>query len=500
MGTPGRGKAGGAGGRRVKGAVSIAAIFLLAGCSVGPRYVRPSAPHAQGYQELAGWTVAHPAQIVPAAWWSVYHDTELDRLENRVVVSNETVRAAAAAYADARALVTEARAGFYPTLGVNTGVERQAGGRGGFGGSGRFPSGSETLTSYTLEGSGAWDLDFWGKVRRQVEGSVAAAQASAADLAAATLSEQAAVASDYFQLRASTALEELLKETVAAYQRSLRITENQAAAGIAAPSAVLAAEVQVRNAEASRINAGIASANFEHAIAVLIGEPPSALTLPPGPLATDVPVVPAGVPSTLLERRPDIAAAERVVAQQNAEIGVAVAAFYPNINLSAVFGYVGNPLGSLIEAANRVWSLGAAATENIFVGGARTAAVAAQRALYDQSVASYRQTVLTAFQGVEDQLSSLRILAAEAKAEDAAVAAAKQSVAITLNEFEAGTIAYTAVVVAQAALLADQEAQLTIREDRLIASVSLIENLGGGWTTSDLPSSRDLQRSTPLLP
>lgn len=485
----------------MKVAASIAAISLLAGCAVGPRYVRPSAPVAHRYKELAGWTVAHPAPIAPGAWWSIYHDPELDRLEERVAVSNQTVRAAAAAYAQARALVTEARAGLYPTLGMSTGVERQAGGgRSSFGGSGRFAGASGAFTSYTLEGSGAWDLDFWGKVRRQVEGSVAAAQASAADLAAATLSEQAAVASDYFQLRASTALEELLKETVAAYQRSLQITENQTAAGVTAPSAVLAAEVQVRNAEVSRINAGIASANFEHAIAVLVGEPPSELRLPSGPLTTEIPVVPAGVPSTLLERRPDIAAAERVVAEQNAQIGVAVAAFYPDISLSALFGYVGSPLGSLIETANRVWSLGAAATENIFVGGARTAAVVAQRAVYDQSVANYRQTVLTAFQGVEDQLSNLRILAAEAKAEDAAVAAAKQAVAVTLNEFEAGTIDYTAVVVAQAALLADQEAQLTIRQNRLVASVSLIENLGGGWTASELPSSRDLQRWTPFLP
>ncbi|MGH7057085.1 MAG: efflux transporter outer membrane subunit [Acetobacteraceae bacterium] len=479
---------------------ALAAALLLAGCAVGPNYARPSAPGAAHYKELAGWTVAHPAEIRPVAWWSIYDDPTLDRLEKQVVISNQTIRASAAAYAEARALVTEARAGFYPTLGANAGVERQSGGRGEFGGASGFSGQPETLTTYTLEGSGAWDLDLWGKIRRQVQSSVAAAQASAADLAAATLSAQAALASDYFQMRAADALEKLLVDTVTAYRRSLQITENQAAVGVAAQSAVLAAEVQVRNAEASRIASGVARAEFEHAIAVLIGKAPSELALPPAPLAAVVPVVPAGVPSTLLERRPDIAAAERTVAEQNAEIGVEVAAFYPDVNLSALFGYVGNPVGSLINVANRVWSLGAAATENVFVGGARTAAVEASRAVYDQAVANYRETVLTAFQGVEDQLSSLHILAEEAKAEDAAVVAGKQSVAITLNEFEAGTVAYTAVVIAQAALLADQETQLTIQQNRLLASVSLIENLGGGWSTAELPSPAELEKSNPLLP
>ncbi len=292
----------------------------------------------------------------------------------------------------------------------------------------------------------------------------------------------------------------MLEATIAAYQRSLVITQNQYDAGVAARSDVLAAQVQLQNAQVSAISLGVARAEFEHAIAVLIGKPPADLAITPGTLASAVPVVPAGVPSTLLERRPDISAAERIMAQENALIGVQVAAFYPVVNLSALFGYVGNPIGSLIQLSNRVWSLGASASDDLFEGGARSAAVAAAAAAYDESVATYRNTVLTAFQGVEDQLSSLRILAAEAKAQDAAVASATEEVTITLNEYEAGTIAYTSVVVAQATQLADQQSALVIQQDRLLASVSLVEDIGGGWTTNELPSANALQQSNPLLP
>jgi NodT family efflux transporter outer membrane factor (OMF) lipoprotein len=480
------------------------ALLAIAGCTVGPNYHRPNAIVSANHKELSGWVVAQPqAAIDRGAWWSIYHDPTLDRLERQVAISNQTIIAAAAAYAQARALVNEARAGFYPTLGANAGVTEQSSSRGSLSGGGTSRAVSATpvtAANYTLEGSGAWDLDLWGKVRRQVQSNVAAAQVSAADLASAKLSAQAALASDYFQLRAADSQERLLQATVAAYRRSLAIAQNQYAAGVAARSDVIAAEVQVQNAETSAINVGVARAQFEHAIAVLTGEPPADLSIPPGPLATAVPVVPAGVPSTLLERRPDISAAERTMAEQNALIGVQVAAYYPVITLQGLFGYVGTPFSSLIQLSNRIWSLGTAATETLFEGGARSAAVAAAGAAYDQSVANYRETVLTAFQGVEDQLSTLRILAQEAAASDAAVASAEEAVAITLNEYEAGTTAYTSVVVAQATLLADQEGQLAIRQNRLLASVSLIENLGGGWTTSDLPSASQLQQSNPLLP
>jgi NodT family efflux transporter outer membrane factor (OMF) lipoprotein len=482
----------------------LCAAFLLAGCTVGPNYHRPAAIVPTHYKELSGWVVAQPqAAINRGAWWSIYDDPTLDRLASQVVVSNQTIQAAAAAYVQARALVDEARAGFYPTVSANAAVTEQSSSRGSLSGGGTtqaFTSEPVTAANYTLEGTGAWDLDLWGRIRRQVQSSVAAAQVSAADLASAELSAQSALASDYFQLRAADELENLLQQTIAAYRRSLEITQNQYAAGVAARSDVLAAQVQLQNTEASAISVGVSRAQFEHAIAVLVGRAPADLSIPPGPLASRIPVVPAGVPSTLLQRRPDISVAERTMAQENALIGVQVAAFYPVVTLQALFGYVGTPLSSLIQLSNRIWSLGAAATQTLFEGGARTAAVAAARAAYDQSVANYRETVLTAFQGVEDQLSALRILADEAKAQEAAVASAQEAVTITLNEYEAGTVAYTSVVVAQATLLADQETALTIRQNRLLASVSLIENLGGGWSTAELPTPSQLQQFTPLLP
>ncbi|MGH7104564.1 MAG: efflux transporter outer membrane subunit [Acetobacteraceae bacterium] len=481
----------------------LIAALLLAGCTVGPNYHRPAAIVPTHYKTLAGWVIATPeAAITRGAWWSIFDDRTLDALESQVNVSNQTIRADVAAYAQARALVDEARAGFYPTLSANGGVTRESGGSSrGSGGSGGGLSGqSFTETSYTLEGSGAWDIDLWGRVRREVQSSVAAAQVSAADLANAELSEQAALASDYFQLRAADADQTLLQATIAAYRRSLQITENQFAAGTTARSDVLTAEVQLQNAESAAIGARVARAEFEHAIAVLIGKPPADLTIPSGPLQAAVPVVPPGVPSTLLERRPDIASAERTMAEENALIGVQVAAYYPAIDLTALFGYVGTPLGSLITLSNRVWSLGAAATDPLFEGGARSAAVAAARAGYDESVANYRGTVLAAFQGVEDNLSSLRILAEQYQAQAAAVASAREAVAITLNEYEAGTVAFTAVVVAQATQLADEQTLLTIQQNRLLASVGLIENLGGGWRAADLPTPAELQTSNPLLP
>ncbi len=483
--------------------LALAAALALAACTVGPNYQRPATIVPAHYKALSGWVIAQPeAAINRGAWWSIFDDQTLDSLESQVVVSNQTIRADAAAYAQARALVDEARAGFYPTLSANAGVARQSSGSGSLTASNgsQFSTAPVATTDYTLEGSGAWDLDLWGSIRRQVQSSVAAAQVSAADLANAELSEQAALASDYFQLRAADADEKLLRDTITAYRNTLTITENQYAAGTAARSDVLTAQVQLQNAESAAIGAEVARAEFEHAIAVLIGKPPADLTIPPGTLQADVPIVPPGLPSTLLERRPDIAAAERTMAEENALIGVQVAAFYPALDLSALFGYVGNPLGSLIRLSDRVWSLGAAATDPLFEGGARTAAVAAARAAYDESVANYRQTVLSAFQGVEDQLASLHILADQYRAQQAAVASATEAVTITLNEYEAGTVAYTSVVVAQATQLADQESLLTIQQSRLLASVSLIENLGGGWSASELPSPGSLQQSNPLLP
>jgi NodT family efflux transporter outer membrane factor (OMF) lipoprotein len=327
----------------------------------------------------------------------------------------------------------------------------------------------------------------WGRIRRQVESQSAAAQVSAADLANAQLSAQGSLATDYFELRSADSLAQLLRDTLVAYNHALRITQNQYDAGTASRADVLAAQVQVQSAQALLVAAGVARAQYEHAIAVLTGHPPSDLTIPEAPLATAVPVVPAGVPSALLERRPDIAAAERTMQEENALIGVAIAAYYPDITLSAVFGFAGDPLSKVFTAANRVWSLGASASETLFQGGYQSAAVAAAHAGYDNAVATYRQTVLSAFQQVEDNLSDLRILQQQAQAEDALVVAAQRAVDVMLNEYRAGTVAYTSVVTEQTQLLSAEQTALTVRQNRLVASVALIQALGGGWNTKELP-------------
>lgn len=360
--------------------------------------------------------------------------------------------------------------------------------------------GSGPRTTYNAQGSLDWELDVWGRIRRQVESGVANAQASAADVANARLSAQATLATDYFDLRAADAIIALLTRTVADYRRSLQITKNQYDAGVVARSDTLTAQVLLETTEAQLINAGIARAQYEHAIAVLTGRAPAELTLPPTSLARAIPAIPAVLPATLLQRRPDIASAERRVAAQNALIGAAVAAYYPTISLSALLTYSGSPLGSLFSAGNQVWSLGSSASEVLFAGGARTAQVAAARATYEESVATYRQTVLVALQQVEDELAALRILDQQLGVAQAAVTDSRRSVEITLNEYRAGTQAYTAVVTAQALALSNEQTFITLQQERLVASVVLIQALGGGWAASELPSKNSLQRNQPFLP
>jgi NodT family efflux transporter outer membrane factor (OMF) lipoprotein len=483
-----------------------AAIVGVAGCSVGPDYQRPGAPVPAAFKEAppAGWKLGTPADAMDkGAWWVVYDDPLLDRLEREVNVSNQTLKEAEAAYREAAATVQVARGSLFPTISATPGVslENQAGSfsSGGLVSGGSVASGRAGVrTNYSLEANASWDVDVWGRVRRTVESDVAGAQASAADIANARLSAQAALATDFFELRSADALQHLLDDTVAQYRRSLQITQNQYAAGVAARSDVITAQTQLQTTQAQAINVGVARAQYEHAIAVLSGHPPADLTIAPGTLAAAVPVVPAAVPAALLERRPDIAAAERQMAQENALIGVAIAAYYPDVSLTALYGYVGNPIGSLISASNKVWSIGGTAAETVFDGGIRSGQVAQARATYDQSVATYRQTVLTAFQQVEDELSGLRILADEARAEDAAVASARQAVQIALNEYRAGTQPYTTVITAQTTALQDQESALTIQQNRLTASVALIEALGGGWNTGLLPDP-DKLRDTSLF-
>jgi NodT family efflux transporter outer membrane factor (OMF) lipoprotein len=456
---------------------------------VGPNYARPPMPSPPAYKEAPGWTKAAPMDGVPkGAWWTIYGDADLNRLEPQVAVNNQTLAADYFAYQESLQIVREAQGTLLPTVGLTGSATRDSASSGGSTSSGStsgFSSGPQT--SGTFEGNVGWTPDIWGKIRRQVESDKAAAQVSAADLANATLSEQAALATDYVDLRGADANIQLLKQTVAAYQKSLQITLNQFNAGVAAQLDVITARTTLEGAQAQLVNAGEARAQYEHAIAVLIGHAPSDLSLAPGALMANLPDVPAGVPSTLLERRPDIAAAERTMAEENALIGVAVGAYYPDLSLSALGGFQADPIGGLFSASNELWSLGADATATLYEGGTRQAAVEAATFTYQQSIATYRQTVLTAFQQVEDALSDLRILAQQAQVEQAAVADAAQAVQIALNEYQAGTQAYTAVVTAQATLLSDQQTALSVQENRLGASIALVEALGGGWQTSDLP-------------
>lgn len=490
--------------RRTGLAAALLLCVAASGCMVGPDYQRPDAPAAPAFKELAGWKASTPQDALDkGAWWSVYHDPELDRLERMVAVSNQTVKEFEAEYRNAVALVGEARAGLFPTATLNSGVTRSGGGAGGGGsslGGASGGGGRGASTLYSIDGSVTWDLDVWGKVRRQVESNVAGAQVSAADLANAKLSAQATLATDYFDLRAEDSLSQLLRETVDAYQRALDITRNQYRAGTSSSADYVTALAQLQSTQAQLVGVGVQRQTFEHAIAVLTGHAPSDLTIAAAPLTSVAPVVPAGLPSALLERRPDIAAAERQMQQENALIGVQVAAYYPDISLSALGGFESNMVSQLFTTATRVWSLGAAGAETVFSGGARTAAVAAARATYDQSVATYRQTVLTAFQQVEDALSSLRILQQQAAAEDIAVASTRRAVDVTLNEYRAGTVAYTSVITEQALLLGDQQSALAVRQSRLVESVALIEALGGGWSVASLPKPEAVKQANPVFP
>ncbi len=479
-----------------------ALIASVSACAVGPNYVRPSTPLSAKFKEAPsvenGWRPAEPMDGLPKGdWWSAFNDPVLDALEKRVSINNQTVAAAEAAYREARALTAADRASFFPTV-TASGSATRSGGGGRSSGTVTTTSGGQTVTTPTGAGSYAvstygasvgasWAPDLWGKIRRQVESDVAASQASAADLANATLSAQTELATDYVDLRVLDEEKRLYDEEIAAYQRALTITKNQYAAGTAARSDVITAETQLLGVQASAQDIAVQRAQDEHAIALLVGVAPADLTIAPAPISRVVPVAPTGVPSTLLQRRPDIAAAERTVKQENALIGVQQSAYFPDITLSGSYGFSASNLGDLFKSANSVWSYGADISETLLDFGARRARVRQAKAAYDQAVAQYRETVLTAFQGVEDQLAALRVYQAEAVTRDQALASARQAEAIALNEYKAGTAAYTTVVTAQATALSDALSVLTLLRARQGASIALIENLGGGWTTADLP-------------
>jgi len=467
-------------------AAAIAGTAFLSGCMVGPDYQRPPAIVPAAYKEQDGWKPSEPRDAINrGAWWSIYNDPVLDDLEKQIDISNQNLKASEAAYREARAVVQQAQSALFPTVALNASAQRS--------GTGAGSSSARSKTLYSVALNGSWDIDVWGRIRRVVESDVASAQVSAADLGSARLSAQAALATDYFNLREEDELKRLLDDTAAAFERSLQITQNQYNAGTVAKTDVVQAETLLRSTQAQAINVGVARAQFEHAIAILIGKPPADLSIPPTTLAVEVPEVPAGVPSALLERRPDIAAGERQMAAANAQIGVAVAAYYPDITLTASYGYTGSVLGTLFQASNSVWSAGGQLAETVFDAGARGAVVDEARAIYDEDVALYRQTVLTGFQQVEDNLAAQRILAQQAEVQADTVRLAQEATRLALNQYKAGTVAYTTVITAQTTELGNEETAVTIRQNRLAASVALIQALGGGWDSSQLPTREEVE-------
>jgi NodT family efflux transporter outer membrane factor (OMF) lipoprotein len=465
--------------KNTRKALVVSLALLLGGCMVGPDYQRPQVSVPSSYKELPGWEVASPAaaDAPKGDWWVGFHDPLMDRLEPMVSVSNQTVRQSYANYQEALAEVQVAHSALFPTIGISGSGTRQRSGSGNFGNSTTVSRGVANAGS--LEGNVSWAPDLWGKVRRTIEENRATAEASQATLANATLSEQTALATAVIDLRVADANIDLLQKTVDAYKEFLRVVANQGAAGTTPPSDVIAARTQLENAQSSLIALGVARAKDAHAIAVLVGKNPEELDLPYDATIPTLPSIPAGVPSTLLQRRPDIAVAEREMAAQNAAIGVAIAAYYPDLSLSGADGFSQSPLAGLLHVANHVWSLGADVSETVFDGGARHGQVAAAKAAYEAAEANYRGTVLSAFQNVEDDLSGLRILAQQAEVLDAAVSDAKRGSEIAFNEYQAGTVDYTTAATAQTTFLNTQQSALSVQQQRLLDAVSLIGDLGG---------------------
>lgn len=459
--------------------ITLAALSaLLAACAVGPEYQRPATPVPAAFKEVDGWVLAAPADALDrGAWWGLFADPVLDMLASQVVVSNQNVAASTAAYAQARALVREQRATLFPTVNLSAGAARSGGGNGPPADGGNARSGN----NFQLGLGGSWEPDVWGRLGRATSGAEASAQASAADLASATLSAQGELVANYLSLRQIDAQIRLLADTVAGFERVRQITQNRYTAGISAKTDLLQAQTQLANAQAEALGLTQQRAQLEHAVAVLVGQAPADFTLPAQPWVATIPTVPVGVPSTLLQRRPDIAAAERRVAAANEQIGIAQAAFYPSLNLSASYGLGTSRVADLFSASSSAWSLGVSAAQALFNAGATQARVDGARAAQEAAVARYRQTVLGAFQSVEDQLAAIRVLAQQQVLRQQASAAADQVEAQVLNRYNAGQVGFTEVVTAQVTALSARRALVQVQADRQIAAVSLIVALGGGW-------------------
>jgi NodT family efflux transporter outer membrane factor (OMF) lipoprotein len=499
--------------------VGIAA--LTSGCVVGPKYVRPSVEAPPFFKELpsateagaGGWKPAQPSDNLPKGqWWTIFNDPTLNTLEGQLNAGNQNIAAAMEAFMAARALTRQARSQFYPSVTVNptiTATHQPIFGVGGgassssstgssSGSSGSAASSSPVSSSIPASGTfgefllpfdASWTPDLWGRVGNTVRANVYSAQALAGDLENVRLTMQAELAVDYFELRSQDALKRLFDETVSAYGDSLEITREQLRVGIASDEVVAQAETQLEATQAQDTNLEVARVQFEHAIAVLVGQPASTFSLPQGVATVSPPAIPIGLPAQLLERRPDIAAAERRMAQANAQIGIATAAFFPNVVLNASAGFESTSFFDWLTWPSRFWSAGPAIAQTLFDAGLRRATVAQYQAAFNQTVASYREIVLTAFQQVEDNLAAMRILDREIQQQETAVESAGRNLRLATARYRAGIDPYLNVITAQTTLLTNQQAAVTLRRQQMTASVELVEALGGGWNVSDLPSS-----------
>ena len=468
-------------------ALCAVAITIFAGCTVGPNYVHPTAEVPTDFKETpANWKQAQPSDaIAKGKWWEIYQDPQLNELEEKINVSNQTLKAEQEQFAQARAALRITRSNLFPNVSTTPSVSRthiapnQP----------LFNATTETkdYNTFTIPVDVSYEPDLWGRVRRSVEASRSEAQATGADLANVSLSLHAELAGDYFQLRGLDAQKQLLDSTVDSFQKALDLTESRYHGGLASAVDVAQAQTILDTTRAEATDVGVQRAAFEHAIAVLIGKPASQFSLPPIPLTAPPPVIPSGLPSDLLERRPDISAAERRVQEQNAQIGVARAAYYPQITLGGSGGFESAVFTTLLQGPSGFWMLGGQAAETLFDGGARRGASEQAKAAWNQSVDNYRQTVLVAFEEVEDNLAALRILENEANQEAEAVAAAQHSLSLSITRYRGGVTNYLEVTTAQSAALSDEVTAVSILTRRLAASVLLVKALGGGWNVSQIP-------------
>ena len=473
--------------RRITWLVVLPAIAVLqvCGCTVGPNYRRPTAEVPTAYKELGNWKQAQPNdQNLGGNWWEMFQDPQLNALELQVNVSNQNLKAAEAQYTQARALVRYNRAAYFPTLtgGANASRNKISNNR-----PPSLTTNGRTYNDFQIPFELSYEVDVWGRIRRTVESYREQAQASAADLATVNLSMHAQVALFYFQARVLDAEEQLLNSTVTQYEQALELIQNRYAGGIASDLEVQQATTQLETTRAQAIDVGVARAQYEHAVAILIGKPPADFTLAALPLTAPPPPIPAGLPSELLERRPDIAAAERRMASANAQIGVAKAAYYPTISLGATGGFESGVITTLISGPSALWSVGGSAIAPIFDAGRRRANVDLAKAAYDQTVANYRETVLTGFQQVEDNLAALRILEHEAQVQEKAVVAAQKYLELANTRYTGGVTSYLEVTTAQSAALSDELTAVNILGRRMVDAVTLVQALGGGWDSSSLP-------------